>query len=294
MRGSVDGALSGRPEVKLITWNIQWCRGTDGLVDPERIARNAQALADFDVLCLQEVAIGFTGLGGSSGEDQMAALSAALPGWHGHFAPATDLADGRGGRRQFGNAIFSRLPVLQVYRHALPWPADPSVPSMARVALELVAQAPFGPVRVTSTHLEYYSPTVRAAQIEGLRRLHQEACAHARAPRPSGDPGEPFDALPRPRSALICGDFNCTPDGPEHARMTAPFGGDPPSFVDAWEALHLDRPQPPTVGVHMDNLPRATFDFVFLTDDLVPRLRSIAVDADVQASDHQPIVLELT
>lgn len=280
--------------MKLITWNIQWCRGTDDRVDPERIARSARALADFDVLCLQEVAIRFAGLGGSRGEDQMAALSAALPGWRGHFAPATDLDDGHGERRQFGNAIFTRLPVLQVFRHALPWPADPAAPSMARVALELVVQASFGPVRVTSTHLEYYSPTVRAAQIEGLRRLHQEACAHARAPRRPGEPGEPFDVVPRPRSALVCGDFNCTPDGPEHARMTAPFGGDPPPFVDAWEALHPDVPQPPTVGVHIDNLPRATFDFMFATDDLMPRLHGIAVDSAVQASDHQPILLELT
>lgn len=280
--------------MKLITWNIQWCRGTDGRVDPERVARSAIALGDFDVLCLQEVAIGFRGLGGSSGEDQMAALSAALAGWRGHYAAATDLDDGAGGRRQFGNAIFTRLPVLQVFRHALPWPADPSTPSMARVALELVVQASFGPVRVVSTHLEYYSATVRAAQIEALRRLHQEACAHARAPRPSGDPGEPFDAVPRSRSALVCGDFNCTPDGPEHARMTAPFGGDPPPFADAWEALHPDTPHPPTVGVHMDNLPLATFDFVFLTDDLVPRLRSIAIDADVQASDHQPVQVDLS
>ncbi|MBX9962844.1 MAG: endonuclease/exonuclease/phosphatase family protein [Burkholderiales bacterium] len=279
--------------MKLITWNVQWCRGTDGRVDPERVAASARGLGDFDVLCLQEVAIGFSGLGGSSGEDQMAVLSAALTGWRGHFAPATDLDDGRGGRRQFGNAIFTRLPVLQVFRHALPWPADPSVPSMARVALELVVQGSFGPVRVVSTHLEYYSATVRAAQIEALRRLHQEACAHARAPRPSGDPGEPFDAVPRPRSALICGDFNCTPDGPEHARMTAPFGGDPTPFIDAWEVLHPDLRHPPTVGVHMDNLPRATFDFVFATEDLAPRLQSIAIDGKAQASDHQPIVLDL-
>lgn len=279
--------------MNVVTWNIQWCRGTDGRVDPERVARCVRALSDFDVLCLQEIAIGFRGLGGSRGEDQMAALSVALEGWRGHFAPATDLDDGSGGRRQFGNAIFTRLPVLQVFRHALPWPADPSVPSMARVALELVVQASFGPMRIVSTHLEYYSPTVRAAQIEALRRMHQEACAHARAPRPSGDPGEPFDAVPRPRSALVCGDFNCTPDGPEHARMTAPFGGDPPPFVDAWQALHPDTPHPPTVGVHMDNLPRTTFDFVFLTDDLVPRLRSIAIDAGVQASDHQPVTIEL-
>jgi endonuclease/exonuclease/phosphatase family metal-dependent hydrolase len=278
--------------VTLITWNIQWCRGTDGRVDPARIAHTARELADFDVLCLQEVAIGFPGLGGSGGEDQMADLSAALPGYRGHYAPATDLEDGRGGRSQFGNAIFTRLPVHQVFRHALPWPADPAVPSMARVALEVVVQTAFGPLRVLSTHLEYYSRAIRMAQVEGLRRLHQEACAHARAPRPSGDPGEPFTAVPRPRSAMICGDFNCTQDGPEHARMTAPFGGDPPAFVDAWLALNPDASHPPTAGVHLDNLPRSTLDFVFASEDLVPLLKRIAVEAGTTASDHQPVIVE--
>jgi endonuclease/exonuclease/phosphatase family metal-dependent hydrolase len=32
--------------VKLLSWNIQWCRGMDGRVDPERIARTAKALRD--------------------------------------------------------------------------------------------------------------------------------------------------------------------------------------------------------------------------------------------------------
>jgi len=278
--------------MKLMTWNVQWCRGVDGCVDPGRIARESRAIADFDVLCLQEVAINFPGLGGSSGEDQMAELSAALPGYRGHYAPATDLDSGRGTRSQFGNAIFARLPVRQVFRHMLPWPADPAVPSMARVAIEVVIQAPFGPLRVLSTHLEYYSPTIRMAQIQRLRRLHQEACAHARAPRPSGEPGEPFTALPRPRSALICGDFNCTPDSPEHARMTAPFGGDPPAFVDAWLCLNPDVPNAPTAGVHLDNLPRSCLDFVFATSDLAPRLTLIDVESATQASDHQPIVVE--
>src|SRR5215210_3446076 len=100
--------------MKLITWNVQWCRGIDGAVDPARIARVARELADFDVLCLQEVAINFAGLAGSRGEDQMAELAAALPGYVPLFSAGTDLDGGNGKRRQFGNAVFTRLPVLQV------------------------------------------------------------------------------------------------------------------------------------------------------------------------------------
>src|SRR5262245_4563714 len=135
--------------MKLITWNVQWCRGVDDNVDPARIVGAARAFSDFDVLCLQEVAVNFPGLEGRRGEDQLAELSAALPGYEGLFGAATDISGGAGSRRQFGNAIFSRLPVRQVFRHLLPWPADPTVASMQRVAVEAVVQSDAGPLRVT-------------------------------------------------------------------------------------------------------------------------------------------------
>ena len=52
--------------MKLVTWNVQWCLGGDGRVDPARIVAEARAFADFDVLCLQEVACNFPALQGSS------------------------------------------------------------------------------------------------------------------------------------------------------------------------------------------------------------------------------------
>ena len=279
--------------MNVITWNVQWCRGIDGAVDPARIARVARALADFDVLCLQEVAIGFAGLPGSRGEDQMSELSAALPGYLPLFGAATDLDDGSDGRSQFGNAIFTRLRVLQVFRHLLPWPADPAVQSMQRMALEAVVVSSGGLVRVISTHLEYYSALQRAAQVDGLRRLHAEACAHAQAPRVNGEPGEPFEAQPRPASVILCGDFNFKPEDPEHARMTAPMESGAPRFADTWQSAHPDRPHPPTVGVH-DSWPRYCCDFAFATDDLADRVEDVTVDGATQASDHQPVLLRLS
>src|SRR5258705_9473270 len=65
--------------VKLISWNIQWCRGSDGRVDPARIAGVAREMADFDVLCLQEVASNYADLAGSSGEDQYEAPARFVP-----------------------------------------------------------------------------------------------------------------------------------------------------------------------------------------------------------------------
>jgi endonuclease/exonuclease/phosphatase family metal-dependent hydrolase len=276
----------------LITWNIHWCRGIDGRVDPRRIAQTALALADFDVLCVQELAIGFTSLPGSSGEDQLAALSAALPGYDAIFGAAVDLDAAPHGRRRFGNAIFTRLPVTQVFRHLLPWPADTSVPNMQRAALEAIVQIGDEPLRIVTTHLEYFSARQRMAQTEALLHLHAEACSHAGDLRPVTQPGEAFDAVARPRSALLCGDFNFRPHSPEHAHLTSAPAPGIPRLVDAWSICDTG-PHAATVGVHEDLGGSFCSDFIFVTDDLAAGVRDLRVDAATQASVHQPVVVEL-
>ncbi|MEO8004451.1 MAG: endonuclease/exonuclease/phosphatase family protein [Betaproteobacteria bacterium] len=289
--------------MKLITWNIQWARGIDLAVDPARIARVAREIDDFDVLCLQEVAVNFPGLPGSHGEDQVAALSRALPGFSAHYGVATDVDDGRGGRSLFGNLILSRLPVLQVYRHLLPWPADAAVKSMQRIAVEAVLIAPqknksgpWLPLRVTTTHLEYYSAMQRMAQVDALRAVHDEACDHAAAPRKAEDSGQPFTPRARPASAILTGDFNCKPDDPACLRMTKPFDrATTPAMLDAWALANPDAPRQPTAGVHESSWAKEPYccDFVFVSEDLAPRVRRVAIDAKTQASDHQPLLIEL-
>ncbi len=281
----------------VLQWNVQWCRGMDGRVDPARIVAAARAMADFDVLCLQEVAVNFPALEGSVGEDQPFALASRLVGHEPVYAAAVDVPGGQETRRRFGNMIFSRYPVQQVFRHSLPWPADHAAPSMPRVALEVVVDTPLGGVRILSTHLEYYSALQRAAQVERLRELHAEACGHAVAAAPERGDGGPFEPLPQPRAAILCGDFNL-PEGhadPLHARMQAPLGEGIPRFVDAWHACRGDAPCPPTFRVHEQ--PREcepyACDFVFVTEDLAPRLKRIDIDGETQASDHQPVLVEL-
>jgi endonuclease/exonuclease/phosphatase family metal-dependent hydrolase len=110
--------------MRLVSWNLQWCRGMDGVVDPHRVAREVRALTDADVCCFQEVAQGFDSLPGSAGEDQVAALRAEFPHHGAHYAWGVDVGGPGGVRRRFGNLILSRLPVVRVLRHSLPWPAD--------------------------------------------------------------------------------------------------------------------------------------------------------------------------
>lgn len=280
--------------MKLVTWNIQWGRGTDGRVDLRRIVDDARALADFDVLCLQEVADGWPALPGGAPGNQFRALALALPGFTAVEGVAVDVPGPTAGtRRRFGNLLLSRLPVLQVLRHHLPWPADAAVPSMPRAAVEATLRTPLGALRVMTTHLEYYAQEHRVAQIKRLRQLQREAVRHARQPRPAGE--GPFLSQPRGGPALLVGDMNFRPDSPEHARMVSPFPDGTPAWVDAWTLLHPGQPHPVTFAPHEGPAPEVPYccDYVFAGADLAPRLRTLRVDARTTASDHQPLLVEL-
>lgn len=282
--------------MRLLNWNIQWCRGVDGRVDPERIARTARALCDPDVVCLQEVAANFPALAGSIGEDQLAALAAAFPGYSATIGWSVDLPDGAGGRRRFGNLILSRLPVGRVLRHALPWPPDASTSSMPRLALEAEIFARWGAVRVTTTHLEYYSARQRTAQVERLRALHAEACAQASVMPPARNDGGPFETHPRPSGAILTGDFNLRTDDPSYERLCAPFGDGTPRLQDAWRRLHGATPHPPSFRLYDPDYVGTPYccDFVLVSEDLAPRLKALRIDAACQASDHQPVIVEFS
>jgi len=289
--------------MRLVDWNIQWGRGVDGRVDLARIVAEAKALHDFDILCLQEVTRGFHeseqagGLAGHPSADQFAELEALIPSATVIDAIGSDLPPVGAGiaRRQFGNAIVSRLPVRQVLRHSLPWPADPAKPSMLRVALEAVIDTDVGPLRIISTHLEFYSEKQRLAQVARLRELHAEACVHAHQPATAESQASPFADTARPISAIVCGDFNSAFDSSAYRAMLEPLA-DAPSFVDAWTCAHPNEPRAVTVGLYdRDQWPDGPFacDFIFVTEELKPRIAGCEADQSSRSSDHQPMWLEL-
>ena len=171
--------------MRLITWNIQWGVGVDRRLDLERVVRDARRIADFDVLCLQEVADNFSELHGSRGENQFATIADLLPGYTAVEGVALDVPDKDGRRKRFGNMILSRYPVGQILRYTLPWEAD-DTNNMPRMLVEAVLATPSGPVRVMTTHLEYSSARLRAAQVEAIREAHRTACARVSLPRKPG------------------------------------------------------------------------------------------------------------
>ena len=275
--------------MKLVTWNTQWCCGMDGVVSPQRIVDGARAMADFDVLCLQEIAQGYPGMPGAPG-DQPAQLAALLPGYQLFFGAAVDEFAADGTRQRFGNLIATRLPVLQVQHHPLPWPADAGKRSMPRMCTVLTLRDPqLGAIRVMTTHLEYYSAVQRLAQARALCELHAQATAMAGAPPADDDSRSPFQTKVHTPHAILCGDFNLEASEPEYALITAS------GWYDAWRVLHGTRPQDPTFRL-VDRTygpePIAC-DFVFVSDGLVPHVQRMWVDGQTRDSDHQPVALEL-
>ncbi len=254
-------------------------------------------MADADVICLQEVARNFDTLAGSRGEDQFALLAAAFPGYTAIEGVAVDVPHEAGGRRQFGNLLLSRLPLRQAWRHLLPWPADAAHADMQRVAIEAVIEAPdVGDLRVTTTHLAYYSAAQRLAQFNALRELH----AAAQGPSPAA----------RARRHLARALSLAPAAGRRHrhrrlqlrARLARPC-----THAGAVRRCHaglsrrLARSRTPasrmphTVGLY-DTVQwprRFACDFVFVSADLAPRVTAFEVDAGSDASDHQALLLTL-
>jgi endonuclease/exonuclease/phosphatase family metal-dependent hydrolase len=262
-------------------------------VSPQRIVDGARTLADFDVLCLQEIAQGYQRLPGAPG-DQPAQIAALLPGYQCFFGAAIDEFGSGGARQRFGNLIATRLPVARVQHHALPWPADAGVCSMPRMCTVVTLIDPaLGPLRVMTTHLEYYSARQRLAQAQALRALHDESCALAAEPPPADDDGPPFEARVQTPHALLCGDFNADPGDAAVAALC--HGDGAHAFTDAWPLRHGGTPHAPTFRVFDRRYgpePMAC-DFVFVSGGLASRVRRVEVDGQTRASDHQPVCVEL-
>ena len=96
--------------LRLLTYNIHGCRGTDRRVSPARIAE-VIAAAKADVVALQEVDL----YRARSGRTDQAQLIAGQLSMDYHFHPAWHLAGER-----LGDAVLSRLPMQLMKAAALP------------------------------------------------------------------------------------------------------------------------------------------------------------------------------
>lgn len=283
--------------MKLLSFNIQYGFGADGVYD---LTRTAAVMAGADIACLQEVDRHWSRTGF---DDQPALLQAALPDRYAVFGPGFDMdASGRDGakvinrRRQFGPMILSRWPIIWSRLHLLPlWPMlDPI--NTQTCALEACIAAPNGPLRVVSVHLAHVGVEERLAQISHLKQsLGTSGPWSGRDDEPARNWTESQPTPPCPTEMLWLGDFNSEPGSAEHCAIV----GQTPYHPGARYAGGLvDAVAACGVRVHThDKLIAGTrrlrqLDHIFASAALAPAVRRVWVDEDCPASDHLPLWLE--
>lgn len=274
----------------LLTWNIQCGKGCDGVTDLKRIVKVAREMADADIFCFQEVSRAFASF--ADGTDQAAEIAALLPGYFPVFRPAVETVDWDGQIRQFGNMTLSRLPVLQIANHLLPWPGAGTVRSMRRHALEVTVRTAFGPLRTVNVHLEYYSAEQREKQVQRLLELQEEASS---SPRTATGPHiEPYESQTLAGSGMLCGDFNFDASDRQHELIDKSSRAGL-CYRDSWTVGVPERARAPTFGVYDTTWVKKPDcrDFIFVSEDLCDRVHRTEVNTETDASDHQPMLIEL-
>jgi endonuclease/exonuclease/phosphatase family metal-dependent hydrolase len=281
----------------ILTWNIQCGLGVDGRVDLARVADVIKGMGDADIICLQEVSRFDCEMDGGKGADQVSVLSTIFLDHYPIFGPAINRqGNTKVQRRHFGNLILSRLPVLQVFNHLLPQPA-PEEPCkhMPRQALEVVVEINDGPLRITTTHLEYHSEAQRLAQVIRLREVQAEVIKNQQYLKHAPSYG-PYAAVPRPARSILCGDFNSDPDDLVYNVVTSPNKVTENEYVDAWRIIKGQELHAPTCGIYdHTQWPQGGHcrDFFFISRNLSTFAKGIEVQQETNASDHQPILLHL-
>lgn len=247
--------------LRVVTYNVHYCRGLDGRFAPDRIARILRDL-DPDLVALQELDVGRPR---SRGDDQLAYLAREL-GLHGLFAPSIVK-----GEELYGHGLLSNRPLTLVSQVRLPTGGGRVIEP--RDALHATIPLGNGTLSIITTHLGLAYPE-RAAQVD---RLLQP---------------DFLGGLPPEQPGLFLGDLNFVPGGKLYRRLVANW-----SRVNG-HALFRDvqahAPGHTAVKTFPSFLPVRQLDHIFVT----PQFNILAVHSPAnlltrRASDHLPLVADL-
>jgi len=160
---------------------------------------------------------------------------------------------------------------------------------MPRVAIEATLKLPMGPVRVTTTHLEYYSPCSARRRRCGCASCTTRPAAARRAPAfrpPRTARSTSRRRRPRPSSRRTS---TSRPRIPPTTKSRSRWRAAGPPIATRGQGARPARARADVLRARPP-LREAPYccDFIFVSEDLAPRVREIRVDLDTQYSDHQP------
>ena len=239
--------------VRVMTYNVHNCLGTDGKLSPDRIAR-VIARHRPDIVCLQEVDVGRP----RSGKVDQARLIAQRLRMLVEFQPAIQLAE-----EQYGNAILSRYPMRVIHAGKLPgrqnWP-DTEPRSALWAAVDLGGTT----LQLFNCHLSIW-PNERLLQAAAL--LGSDWLGHPDCNGPT----------------VLCGDLNALPT----SRVCQRFSR---RLRDV--QLHLDQHRPLHTWSGRFPMRRIDHIFMSEEISVVG-IEVPNTELEKLASDHLPMIAEL-
>lgn len=284
----------------LASYNIRYGIGKDDRYD---LTRALDEVADADIIALQEVDVGWAR---TRFDDQVSLIARHFSGHSVAWGANIDtLCSGQTvGRRQHGNVVVSRYPILSIRNFLLPKYGSLDYLDQQKGVLEALIATPLGNVRVYSTHFCSTSPAQSQLQSEWLLKHHREA--PGRGPVLAGINVDPSwtseEALPpMPETAIVMGDLNYLDTtrayeilagdySPRYGNLTRRDG-----FLDAWVHCNSDIPREQRAEhgatVIADYSKRV--DYCLVTPDLRGSLRKSWACQKAIGSDHQPVFVDL-
>ncbi len=236
--------------LRVLCYNIHYGQGLDGVYDIPRLAAVINQ-AKPDLVALQEVDVGVQ----RSGRVHQAQELGRLTGMAVRFGPTQHYEGGL-----FGNAVLTRLPILDVAIHPLPYTeSTPERVTYPRGAIAVVVRGPGDqPIRFVSTHFQHNLSEDRVAEAQAINGLF-------------ADPGDPLPTI-------LAGDINAVP------------ADEPVQILQQRWTCALDDPPAPTVP---SDKPTSRIDYIFYRPEARFRLIQAEVIAEPTASDHRPVLAVL-
>ena len=240
--------------VRLLSYNVHRCVGTDRRLDVGRIAA-VIAAEEPDIVCLQEVDVGRARTGRVDQAQALARRLGMAPRFHAAMRVEAE---------EYGDAVLTALPERLV--KAGPLPGDPRAPFLEpRGALWVAIQLGERRLDVVTTHLGL-TPREQQAQAEDLlgpRWLGGREASHP---------------------LILAGDFNITRLARSYRRLAA-------ALRDARHAAPAERPTPtfpsrlPVLAIdHVFLAGKIEIEAVRTAADPLSRM----------ASDHLPLIVDFS
>ena len=301
--------------MKIVTYNIQFGLGKDERFDLERVASEVDGA---DVIALQEVERYWQR---SGNVDQPAQLAKFLTKYYWAYGPYFDVdastsePDGRikNVRRQFGNMILSKTPILSTRLFPLPKSALRHRHNMVVGVFEgVVKLVNDGALRIYNAHLGARSQHDRVAQINSIRKTirsaplqggawtgpHAQSMWEAHGHKLWEEDSTP---PPMPESFVLLGDFNLEYKDPEYDHLVGPMDGDlgrissREEFIDTWVVSGHEENEGTTFldATSSGETRGMRIDYAFVDESMKKQVLGARIDEQAQGSDHQPYWIDL-